>query len=433
MAVTAVRIRRRAVGGAAGAPSGLKTAEMAYNMQDGRVYIGFGDDGAGNATSVKVIAQDNFTDPSLSYQPLDADLTALAALDATTGLLVRNGAGTFLRRSLLGTAGRITITNADGVAGAPAIDLAALTIGAVTTSGSTKFTVDTYGRVTNQSQANLNDIAAPTGTYSVGAQLLQSSATPAGGNDLTNKSYVDQAISNAKLAGDDKDSVRLASIANTALSGGTAFPTFDGIVSAAGNRVLLRAQTAPAENGIYVVGGTATAWTLTRSLDMDAFTEVPGAIIPVEEGGTLLDSLWLSTANSGGTLGTTAISFSRVDAGGGGGFTTAGAGLTSAGATVDVVAGAGITVASDNVALTGQALALHNATIAADQFLYGTGAGTFAVAGFTAVARTLVAQTTQALMRSAGLGLGGMATQEPNAVAITGGTIDNVTIDGGTF
>jgi hypothetical protein len=49
------------------------------------------------------------------------------------------------------------------------------------------------------------------------------------------------------------------------------------------------------------------------------------------------------------------------------------------------------------------------------------------------VARTLLSQTTQALMRSTGLGLGTMATQNSSAVAITGGTIDGVTIDGGTF
>ncbi len=49
-----IRIRRR-VSGAAGAPSGLKSAELAYNMADNTVYAGYGDDGSGNATSVKPI------------------------------------------------------------------------------------------------------------------------------------------------------------------------------------------------------------------------------------------------------------------------------------------------------------------------------------------------------------------------------------------
>lgn len=57
---TTLRFRRRASGGAAGAPAGLSSAEPAYNMADGIIYIGFGDDGSGNATSIKAIAQDNF-------------------------------------------------------------------------------------------------------------------------------------------------------------------------------------------------------------------------------------------------------------------------------------------------------------------------------------------------------------------------------------
>lgn len=51
-----IRLRRRAAGGAAGAPSSLKTTEPAYNEQDGVLYLGFGDDGSGNATSIVPVA-----------------------------------------------------------------------------------------------------------------------------------------------------------------------------------------------------------------------------------------------------------------------------------------------------------------------------------------------------------------------------------------
>lgn len=51
-----IRLKRRAAGGAAGAPAALKTAEPAYNETDEILYIGRGDDGAGNATSVPPIA-----------------------------------------------------------------------------------------------------------------------------------------------------------------------------------------------------------------------------------------------------------------------------------------------------------------------------------------------------------------------------------------
>lgn len=53
-----IRIKRRASGGGAGAPTTLKTAELAWNENGTTLYIGFGDDGSGNATSIVAIAGD---------------------------------------------------------------------------------------------------------------------------------------------------------------------------------------------------------------------------------------------------------------------------------------------------------------------------------------------------------------------------------------
>lgn len=50
-----IQIKRR-VSGAAGAPSGLKSGEIAHNEVDSTLYIGTGDDGAGNATSIIALA-----------------------------------------------------------------------------------------------------------------------------------------------------------------------------------------------------------------------------------------------------------------------------------------------------------------------------------------------------------------------------------------
>jgi len=50
-----IRIKRR-VTGLAGAPSALKSAELAHNEVDDTLYVGKGDDGAGNATSVVPLA-----------------------------------------------------------------------------------------------------------------------------------------------------------------------------------------------------------------------------------------------------------------------------------------------------------------------------------------------------------------------------------------
>jgi hypothetical protein len=61
-----------------------------------------------------------------------------------------------------------------------------------------------------------------------------------------------------------------------------------------------------------------------------------------------------------------------------------------------------------------------------------TTTGTITMAGTLAVANGGTGGTTQATART-GLGLGTMAVQNANAVAITGGTIDGVVLDGGTF
>lgn len=51
-----IAIKRRSVGGAAGAPATLKSGELAHNEADSTLYIGVGDDGGGNATSVIALA-----------------------------------------------------------------------------------------------------------------------------------------------------------------------------------------------------------------------------------------------------------------------------------------------------------------------------------------------------------------------------------------
>jgi hypothetical protein len=51
-----IRIRRREGTGAAGSPSSLKNAELAYNEADDVLYYGKGIDGSGNATTIPAIA-----------------------------------------------------------------------------------------------------------------------------------------------------------------------------------------------------------------------------------------------------------------------------------------------------------------------------------------------------------------------------------------
>ncbi len=77
-----------------------------------------------------------------------------------------------------------------------------------------------------------------------------------------------------------KTSARVATTANINLTSPGA--TIDGVTMATGDRILVKNQTAQAENGIYVWNGTSTP--ATRALDANSAKELEAAVISVEEG-----------------------------------------------------------------------------------------------------------------------------------------------------
>jgi len=74
---------------------------------------------------------------------------------------------------------------------------------------------------------------------------------------------------------------------------------------------------------------------------------VPGQIISVQEGTANHDTIWLSVADQGGTIDTTAITFTQIP---GPSDITAGAGMTRTGQQIDVVAAdSSLQINSDNM------------------------------------------------------------------------------------
>ena len=122
-----------------------------------------------------------------------------------------------------------------------------------------------------------------------------------------------------------KDPVRAATTANITLSG---VQTIDSVSLVAGDRVLVKNQTAAAANGIYLVA--AGAW--VRATDFDASTEVLLATVFVSEG-TQGNSGWTMTTDGPITLGTTLLTWIQTT---GGTTLTQGAGILIAGGVISI-------------------------------------------------------------------------------------------------
>lgn len=140
--------------------------------------------------------------------------------------------------------------------------------------------------------------------------------------------YATQAALDAAIAGIDfKASVRAVRTTavnctartTTTLTLGVGVYTGEGVTWANGDRVLLIGGTSGsgvgnADNGIYVVSGAGSSIVLTRTSDFDTWSEIPGSMVAVEEGSSNGDKVYLCTADAGGTLGTTAITFTQFGA-----------------------------------------------------------------------------------------------------------------------
>ena len=253
----------------------------------------------------------------------------------------------------------------------------------------------------NPNQSGLNITNSTINSTTIGAITPSTAAfisgtvtaTPTGATDLVNKQYVDYFAAGLSW----KQPANAASTVNIASLSG--LQTVDTVSLVAGNTVLVKNQTNAADNGIYVV--SSGAW--TRSIGADTWDEYVGAIIFIVSG-TQADSAWYSTAQPGGTLGVTAINWSNFTISA---IYTAGTGLT----------------------LTGTVFSITPVGTAGT---YGSASSVPVFVTNASGQVTSVTNTAIAIANTAVSGLGTMSTQNANAVAITGGTLDAVTIGGST-
>ena len=396
-----IRIKRRASGGGAGAPSTLANAELAFNEATNILYYGTGTGGAGgSATSIIAIAGNGaFVDLSTTQT-----IAGTKTFSSTIVGDISGNAGTATawatprNLSLTGDA-TATLANVDGTAAVSA----ALTLATVNSNiGSyTKVTVNNKGLVTAATAAVLADLGATTADFSMNGYKITNLADPVSDQDAATKYYVDTVAQGL----DVKASVVVATTANITLSG---TQTIDGVSVGVGDRVLVKNQTTQADNGIYVAASGAWA----RSSDANTWNELVSAYTFVEDGNTYADTGWVCTVNAGGTLGVTPVTWSQFS-------------------------GAGTYLAGTGLTLSGNTFSITNTAVSAGS--YGSASETLTATVNAQGQLTALADTPIAITLSQVTDAGTIASQNANNVNITGGsvtnltTFDGITIDGGTF
>lgn len=115
-----------------------------------------------------------------------------------------------------------------------------------------------------------------------------------------------------------KRAVDLATTANITLSG---LQTIDGQTTVEGRRVLVKDQTAPAQNGVYIA--RSATWTRAEDMDRDSYAQL-GTLVRVMRGSANGGKLFYISAPTSGDIriGSTSTTWSEWAGGGGSGTVT---------------------------------------------------------------------------------------------------------------
>lgn len=392
-----IRIRRRAANGAAGAPSSLKSAELAYNMADNTVYIGYGDDGNGNATSVKPIGGDG-TFAKLDSPALTGTPTAPtpAADDNSTKIATTAFVQTEIANFGAGTVSSVALdlpSDIFNISGSP-----------VTSSGTLTATLDTQSANYVWAGPTTGSAAAPTFRALVSGDIPDLSGT-----------YYTKTAADTAFQPKDAELTALAGLTSAAdklpyFTGSGTASTTD--ISSFGRSLIDDADASGARTtlGLGTMATESSTNYYTKTAADSAFQPLDATLTAVAGVTTDADKYIYFTAADTATVGTV-TSFGRSlldDADAAAGRTTLGLGTMATETATNYLT---TSAASSNYQpLDSELTALASVTSAADKLPYFTGSGTASVTTVTSFARDILDDVAASDVRTT-LGLGTMAVE----------------------
>ncbi len=173
--------------------------------------------------------------------------------------------------------------------------------------------------------SRLDQMAAAGADVSMGTHKITNVTDPSSAQDAATKAYVDSVAAGLS----PKDSVRAATaVAGTLATSFENADVIDGVTLATGDRILIKNQAAPAENGIYTVNASGAP---TRTTDADSSGDLNGALCFVSEGTVNGNTLWVMTTDGTIVVNTTGLVWAQF---GGPGTVTGGTGITVTGLSV---------------------------------------------------------------------------------------------------
>ena len=408
-----LRIKRRSSAGAAGAPTSLENAELAFNEADNTLYYGTGTGGAGgSATSVIAIAGYGAYTTLGTTQTITGNKTFSGTISVATPTANAHAATKlYVDQAMGGVATAFTVAANTGsnltiTSGSDTFTIVGGTGITTEASATDTITITNQGVVSLTGTTNEVSVSASNGsvTLSLPSNVTISNNLTVTGDLIVNGNTT--TLNTATLVVEDKNIV----LANTAS------PTD---VTADGAGITVLGDTNKTFNWV----DSTDSWTSSEHINIASskIYKIDGT--SVLSNTTLGSGVINSSLTSLGNIATGTWSATAV------GVAYGGTGATDA---ANARTNLGLVIGTDVQSYDPELAAIAGLTSEADRIPYFTGANTAALATFTAFGRSLVDDADASTARTT-LGLGTIAVQNSNNVTITGGSIDNMTFDGGTF